>query len=74
MPQILALHAADIGAGAEGAAFAGNDDGTDRIVEAQFGEILAQLLAHVPGQRVEFLRPIEHHLRHGAVHPQIDRH
>ena len=72
--QVLALHAADIGAGAERSAFPGDDDRSDRVVEAEFGEMFAQLLAHFPGQRVQPLRPVQDDFGDSAFDAQIDWH
>src|ERR1019366_425061 len=72
--QILALHASDVGTGAERAALAGDDDRAHGLIEPQLGKMLPQLLAHFPGQRIQPLRPVQHHFRHRAFDDQIDRH
>ena len=72
--QSASLHAADIGAGAERAALAGDDDRAHVLIETKLLRVVAQLGAHLMGQRVQLLRPVEHDLRHRPLDDQIDRH
>jgi hypothetical protein len=74
--QVVPLpgHPIDVGAGAEPSARSGHDDGAHLVVEPQLREVIAEALTHIQGQRIEFVGPVQHHLRNCTFNRQINRH
>jgi hypothetical protein len=74
--QIVRLpgHPVDVRTRAEPASRTGHDDDANGVVEAQLGEVVAQALAHLDAQRVEFLRAVQHDIGDRTFDRQINRH